>query len=283
MALLSNRANGFLATSRDVGYTIRMQIGVSTAAYYGRLETEEAAARLASLGVPCCEVFLETYSEYTPAFGAQVKENLGATQAVSIHAKTQHFESDIFGQSRRQREDAFAMMERFFQAGQVLGAGVYVYHGPASIRTPSPNLDRWQAGVEQAIALAASYGIDFCWETVSWCHLNHPDRARIFRERWPDLHFVLDVKQVYELGHDPLDYARAMGDRLRHVHMLDRDAGGKLVLPGKGIHDFRDLATYLQDTGYRGDIILEPYADVVPNDDALLESVTWLRETFGAQ
>ena len=43
-----------------------MRIGMSTAAYYGRMETEESAALIASLGVPCCEAFLQTESEYLP-------------------------------------------------------------------------------------------------------------------------------------------------------------------------------------------------------------------------
>ena len=35
-----------------------MQLGLSTAAYYGRYETEEAASRIAQLPLDCCEVFL---------------------------------------------------------------------------------------------------------------------------------------------------------------------------------------------------------------------------------
>ena len=42
-----------------------MKIGLSSAAYYGQLETDEAAAHIAELPLDTCEVFLETPSEYT--------------------------------------------------------------------------------------------------------------------------------------------------------------------------------------------------------------------------
>lgn len=260
-----------------------MRIGLTTAAFYGVMETEDAAAHLASLGIPCCEVFLETYSEYNAAFGALLHERLGSVACVSVHAKSQHFESDFLGISPRQRADSYAMLGGFLDAGQALGAHVYVYHGPASLRGAAPRLERWQAPMAEAIDMARRRGIAFSWETVSWCHLNSPARVHAFREVWPDLHFVLDTKQVFEMGLDPVDFAQAMGERLAHVHILDHDAQGQLVLPGKGVHDFRDLARALWDSGYEGDIILEPYSNLISSEAALLASLDWLRETFHAE
>lgn len=259
-----------------------MRIGLTTAAFYGLMETEDAATHLATLGVPCCEVFLETYSEYNAAFGAFIRERLGEVACVSVHAKTQHFESDFLGASTRQRADSYAMLGSFLDAGRALGAHVYVYHGPASLRGQAPRFERWQQAIAQAMGMARARGITFCWETVSWCHLNSPDRVRAFRALWPDMHFVLDTKQVFEMGQDPMDYVEAMGDRLLHVHILDHDEAGKLTLPGLGVHDFQDLARALEGNGYTGDVILEPYASVIPSEQALHESLDWLRETFHA-
>jgi len=272
-----------LARPEPFVYTVFMRIGISTAAYYGRLETEDAAQRVASLGVPCCEVFLETYSEYSEGFGALVRKRLGAVEAVSIHAKTQHFETDIMGQSARQRADAFEMLERFYAAGKALGARLYVYHGPANMRGKAPRFSSWQEGIARAMDLGRAYGIELCFETVSWCWLNSPERVAEFLALWPDMRFVLDVKQVLELGQEPTLYVDTMGDRLSHVHILDYDANGRHVLPGRGVHDFRDLARALRGAGYRGDIILEPYAHVVTSDQALTDSIHWLRDTFGAR
>lgn len=261
-----------------------MRIGLSTAAYYGSLETEDAALRLAGFGLPCCEVFLETHSEYTGAFGALVKERLGNTQAVSVHAKSQHFEGDLIGLSKRQRDDAFRSLEGLLSAGEALGAHLYVYHGPARVRRSSvPNFARWQEGIGLATERACAHGIRLCFETVCWCYLTEPALVREFLRLWPEMGFVLDVKQVLEMGQSPVAFVEAMGERLMHVHILDFDDSGRAVLPGLGAHDFRELARALSANGYDGDIILEPYGTTAASDAALLESISWLRDRFGAQ
>ncbi len=260
-----------------------MRIGVSTAAYYGRLETEDAAGRMPALGVSCCEVFLETFSEYTAAFGSVVRERLLGVEAVSIHTKTQHFEGDLIGQSARQRQDALRGLTGALDAGAALGARVYVYHGPANIRGHAPRFDAWQEGIERAIKAAAERGIIFAWETVSWCWLNDPARVAEFLRIWPSLSFVLDIKQAREMGADPLAFVDAMGDRLCHVHILDHDARGLHALPGQGVNGFGDLARALRQNGYRGDMILEPYAQTVTDERALIDSINWLRDAFGAE
>lgn len=262
-------------------YNTRMtRIGVSTAAYYGRLETEDAAAKLAELGLPCCEVFLQSWGEYKEAFGKLVRARLGATEAVSVHNTTLHFERDILGQSPRQREDAFALMDGFLSAGQALDAHVYVFHGPPRLRGSMPDFARWQEPIERAIALAASHGITMAWETVSYCHVSSPERAVAIAERWPDMRFVLDVKQVVEAGFAPEAFVRALGDKICHVHALDFDAEGRYALPGRGVYDFRILAEALREHGYAGDVILEPYSFVVESDAALMASVAYLRDVF---
>lgn len=261
-----------------------LRIGLSTAAFYGALETEDAAKRVADMGLPCCEVFLETRSEYTKAFGQLTKERLGSTQAVSVHCKTQHFEGDFIGLSSRQREDAFAAYEGFLQAGEALGAGIYVFHGPAKYRQgPVPDFSRWKDGIQKAIDMAKAHGISLCYETVCWCWLNEPARVSQFLSLWPELLFVLDAKQVQELGQNPIDYIDRMGDALRHIHILDFDDAGRAVLPGLGRNDFRDLARALRANGYKGDIILEPYGNTARDAQALEDSIKWLRDTFGAQ
>lgn len=45
-----------------------MNIGLSTAAFYGRWETEEAAEHLSDYGAACAEAFLQTRGEMTAGF-----------------------------------------------------------------------------------------------------------------------------------------------------------------------------------------------------------------------
>ena len=64
-----------------------MKIGLSSAAFYSRAETEDQAIRLRNFNIDVCEVFLETHSEYNASFGRLVKENLGDLPCISC----QHF------------------------------------------------------------------------------------------------------------------------------------------------------------------------------------------------
>ena len=106
-----------------------MKLGLTSAAFYGCMETEDAAAFLQAFGLDTCEVFLESHSEYTADFGQLVRGKLGALGCTSVHPKGTQFEPDLFGQSARQRDDALSIMRGVMDAGQVLGAKYYVFHG----------------------------------------------------------------------------------------------------------------------------------------------------------
>ena len=80
-----------------------MRLGLTTAAFYGRLETEEAAAHLRALDVDCAEAFLQTPSEYSVSFGETVKAALAGIPATSVHPLGTAFENALFSPSRRQR------------------------------------------------------------------------------------------------------------------------------------------------------------------------------------
>ena len=258
---------------------MRVRLGVSTGAYYGRMETEEAAAHLATLGLECCEVFLETFSEYSAAFAGQVRGALGGLPVYSIHPHGTQYEAGLFSQSARQRADAWAILTNVLDAGQALGARVYVFHG-------APDLRRRQAGPNQAAhgealarmcALAAARGMVIGWENVSWAQLTRPEHVQRLRDAVPALRFVLDIKQARESGVDPLDFVAAMGDRLCNVHVCDFTADGTLCLPGQGGFAFPRLAEALRRVGYTGPVILEPYAHLVTSPEAMRAALACLR------
>ncbi|GHU79819.1 hypothetical protein AGMMS49992_32230 [Clostridia bacterium] len=85
-----------------------------------------------------------------------------------------------------------------------------------------------------AVNMAAKRGIQLCWENVSWCIINAPDRAVEAAEVCPQLGFVMDAKQALETPWDPVDYVRAMGSRLRHIHVLTKTRKDDRCCQGKG-------------------------------------------------
>lgn len=73
-----------------------MKIGLSTAAFYGKWEVEEAAALLGRYGAECAEVFLQTRSEYAREFARLVRKNLNGVPCTSVHPFGTAFENEFF-------------------------------------------------------------------------------------------------------------------------------------------------------------------------------------------
>lgn len=259
-----------------------MKLGMSSAGFYGRMETEEEASFLRQFDLDVCEIFLQTRSEYSSDFGRVVKEHLQGLPCVSVHPKGTQFEPDLFGGSPRQRRDAMETLTHVLDAGQVLGASWYVFHGPSGARSPMTperiaNLPERFAAMQAA---AQSRNVEILWENVNWCTLRDLACVQSALKLLPDLHFVLDVKQAYLGKVDPFDMLRQMEGRIRHVHLLDWDASGKLCLPGEGVVDFLRLFRELKKQGYDGALILEPYAAQTTDTEAVKRSVAFLRETM---
>lgn len=259
-----------------------MRIGMSSAAFYGQMETEDQAALLRTFPVDVCEIFLETHSEYSAIFGALVRERLAGVPCLSVHPKGTQFEQDLFGRSKRQAQDALEIFRHVCEAGQALGARYYVFHGPHSVsgRLRPSGVVELEERVTRLQEIAGKHGVELLWENVSWCAMREPEDVRELSERLPNMRFVLDVKQAMRAGVDPLAMLETMGQRVRHVHALDWDAQGRLCLPGQGVMDWRALARMLRALGYDGAVILEPYEWLSGDREALRRSLDFLRETM---
>ena len=243
-----------------------MQLGLSTAAFYGRWETEEAAAAIAKLPLDCAEVFLQSDSEITPEFAALVRRNLGDIVCTSVHPLGS-YENYMAGRTTRQIKDAFAHFEKVLEAGAVLGANTVVDHGRHTpLLSPLP----WN--------LEGTIGMVVGWENVCWCQLTTPDRVREAKAALPQVRFTLDIKQAMRAGCDPIEYVHAMGDQLCNVHVCDWRADGKLCLPGEGVFDFDALMSALHEVEYHGPVIVEPYLRLIESDEALLRSIAFMRD-----
>lgn len=256
-----------------------MRIGLSTAAFYGKWEVEEAAAHLRGYGAECTEVFLQTRSEYTRAFARLTKEKLGGLPCTSVHPFGTMFENEFFGRSARQRADALDMLRHVLDAAAELGAHLYVYHGrysPARIELPF-DAQRNAEVVARMQEEAAQRDIRIAWENVCWCQLTTPERAREMRSLLPDIRFTLDIKQAMRAGCDPIEFIQAMGGQLANVHVCDWDEAGRLCLPGEGAFDFAAFISALRRADYTGAVIVEPYLALVRSDEALAQSIQYLK------
>ena len=256
-----------------------MQLGLSTAAFYGRWETEEAARQIAKLPLDCAEVFLQSGSENTREFGRLVKDNLKDVACTSVHPMG-GYENYMARRPARQMRDAFDQFRRVLDAGAVMGARTFVYHGR---NTPMLKPLPWDLGwnVEALIPMceeAAQRGMVVGWENVCWCQLTEPSRVLEARRALPQVRFTLDIKQAMRADCDPVAFVHAMGSQLCNVHVCDWHEDGTLCLPGEGCFDFRALMTALVHIGYDGPVILEPYQKLIKSDEALLRSIAFMRD-----
>jgi len=255
-----------------------MKLGISTAAFYGKWETEEAAEQIASLPLDCAEVFLQSESENTTEFASIVKSNLRNIECTSIHPLG-GYENYMAGRPARQIRDAFDHYRRVLDAGAEMGAKVFVYHGRHTpLLSPLPWNLAWN--IEALVPMceeAEKRGMVVGWENVCWCQLTKPECVLEARDALPQVRFTLDIKQAMRAGCNPVDFISAMGDRLCNVHVCDWREDGSLCLPGEGIFDFDALFAALHQTEYNGPVIIEPYLRLIESMDTLERSISFVR------
>ena len=259
-----------------------MEIGLSTASYFQKLQIEDAVLDIGAHGVSLCEVFLNTFSEYEPAFVELLAERLECAnvKVFSVHPMSMQFEPQLFSIHPRQREDALNLYERVLSAGKRLGAHTYVMHGPARLFGGVKNIELARiAPIFLDLAeRARRYDIQLTLENVSWCVFNEPEfGVRLQEFTQGAIKHTLDVKQAVRSGFDPMDYIRAVGEEIVNVHLCDAtrlsSGGVHYDMPGFGEYDFAAMLNLLYEKGYRGPAFIEVYSDMYSQIPTLYESL----------
>ena len=86
-----------------------MKIGISTATYFEKLPTEETFPYIKAAGADVAEVFMNTFSEYTPEFGRILKKNAdnAGVAVYSVHASNLNYEPNLNNPTRRAPRSSF--------------------------------------------------------------------------------------------------------------------------------------------------------------------------------
>lgn len=264
-----------------------MEIGLSTASYFQKMQIEDAILDIGAHGVRVCEVFLNTFSEYEPPFVELLAERLtqAAVRVFSVHPMSMQFEPQLFSIHPRQRQDALDLYERVLAAGKRLGAQCYVMHGPARLFGGVKNIELARiAPIFVDLAERASgYGIQLTLENVSWCVFNEPEfGARLQELTNGAIKHTLDVKQAVRSGHDPMDYIRAVGEQIVNVHLCDAtqlpSGGVRYDMPGFGEYDFEAMFNLLGKKGFAGPAFIEVYSDMYSEIPVLYDSLARINE-----
>ena len=241
-----------------------MEIGISTASYFPRLVTEDAMDALAMAGAKVCEVFFASHCEYDTRFAALVKERAdrGGVRVNSVHALTNQFEPELFGRGLRSHADAVETFKKVCDAGKVLGAKYYVFHGATRLKPAVKyvfDFDFLAERVRGLCEIAEERGIELTYENVHWCWFSEPEYFTEIGKRCPDVCATLDVKQAIQSGGDVYSFLAAMRSRLATVHLCDC-VGVETALPGRGGFDFAGFIGALKREGVDAPLILEAYS-----------------------
>lgn len=258
-----------------------MEIGISTATYFGKILTENTFEQIKACGVDVCEVFMTTFSEYTPEFGDILKKNVAdnGLKVYSVHSANLNYEPGLNNPVQRAVDDAEFFYREVLATGRKLGAKSYTYHGSTRLKRRTYNFDFQKLGavIEHLQDIAQEYGIDLSYETVHWAYFNSPDFFNSLKEYAPRVKCTLDIKQIMQSGLSYDEFMPCVKGRLNNVHLTDYDENGVIMRPGTGIVDYYRLFSMLRDIGYDGPLMVELYANNYNNFDELKDSVEYLK------
>lgn len=253
-----------------------MKIGVSTACFSGKCETEEALAAIKETGAEVCEVYLKTFYEYRPEFAQKFKKNLDGVEVNSVRVNSLNFEPQLFFSSRRERGDGFYWLDQVMRSAQLWGAKNYTFHGFARKGYARDDFDFIAERLREAADFCARYGVNLCLENVCLATFDRPFIFKELKARCPQLSGVFDIKQARKACYPYEMFLKDMAGSIAAVHISDVDKNGKTCLPGQGEYDFKELFANLKDAGFDGAVLIE--CGKFSNVAELKEAVEFLKK-----
>ncbi|MBU3161286.1 sugar phosphate isomerase/epimerase [Clostridium frigoris] len=241
-----------------------MDIGLSSACFYPKLNTEHSIHTMKELGFNFGEIFLNTQSEYNEEFirALLVKKELYEFNVNSVHAFSVSFEPYLFDKYDRRRKDMLKQFKKVVKAAKILGASCYTFHGMR--HTDLSGLDtKFILDIYNELSyIALEAGIKLAQENVSWCMSSNLEFLTLLSQecKYP-IYFTLDLKQACKANIPIEKYIKVMGSNIVNLHINDRDDNSPCLLPGKGNLDYGDIARNLKNVNYSGKGIIEVYSD----------------------
>ncbi len=164
----------------------------------------------------------------------------------------------------RQWADSLEYLKTCLHACSLLGAGAMLVsagHGGSA-----PYEERYERLVKSMRILAKAAGeegVKLYLETLTCYESNIcttlPELCSVLRDVDDDrLCAICDVAAPFSAGEDPADYARVLGDRLAHVHLVDNDGNSDIhLIPGEGVMPLKRILSEMLQAGYAGGSTLE--------------------------
>jgi sugar phosphate isomerase/epimerase len=228
------------------------KIGLSTASVYPESTASgfELAARLGYDGV---EVMVGIDPLSTQMDAVKRLVDYHRLPVLAIHAPCLLITQRVWG------TDPWDKLDRSAQAAVDLGADVVVVHPPF----------RWQRDyargfVEGIARLESETGVTFAVENMYPWRARGPVGVQAYAPGWDVTeydyaHTTLDLSHAATAGQDCVELARALDDRLTHIHLTDGSGSAKdeHLVPGRGTQRAADLLAWLTNRSFGGHVIVE--------------------------
>jgi sugar phosphate isomerase/epimerase len=254
-------------------------IALSTASVYPE-SSAHAFAYAASIGYDAVEVMvgIDALSQQTAAV-KQLSDH-HELPVCAIHSPCLLFTQRVWG------TDPWGKLERSAEMAHAVGADVVVVHPPF----------RWQkeyaAGfVDGIAAMEESTGLSFAVENMYPWRASARRGVEMYLPGWDpsDENYrnaTIDLSHAAIAQSSPVEMARRLRERLRHVHLTDGSGSAKdeHLVPGRGAMDAAGFLRHLAAEGFDGHIVLEintrKAGTRAERESDLRESLAFAREHF---
>ena len=229
----------------------RALVGLSTASVYPE-STANGFELAARLGYDAVEVMVGIDPISQEIDAVRHLSNYHEMRVCAVHAPCLLITQRVWG------TEPWGKLEKSAEMALAVGADVVVVHPPF----------RWQRDyarsfVEGIADLERRTGVAFAVENM------YPWRAsrremQVYVPGWDPsdqtyANATIDLSHSATSQSDPVEMARRLGDRLRHIHMTDGSGSAKdeHLVPGRGGQPCVELLEHLANKGFSGHIVIE--------------------------
>ncbi|MBR3968471.1 MAG: sugar phosphate isomerase/epimerase [Clostridia bacterium] len=250
-----------------------MKIGISSSCLYP-MYTEESFRLIASNGINLSEIFFNANCELEPSFIKQLREikDQYGVELSSIHPTMSLAESFmLFSNYDRRFNEGMDAYKRYGEIAAELNAKYVIMHGgkPNGTMDNHGYFDRF-AKVSEVVSRE---GATLLQENVVNFRAGSLEALKDMSNYLGDaVNFCLDVKQSIRGGYSPYDVLRALGSKIKHLHLSDNNSRFDCMLPLDGNFDFKKFLCEAADCGYTGDAVIEVYRTAFCEPQELFES-----------